>query len=260
MAFVEPFDPTTPADDDLVSQGDDRIRELKRALSERLAQVIEGWPDTEPLKLKGASLDNPISPDTGTIKYGNIADRPNPPDTDFFWAVDENILYIAEPDLVTPANPDTWVAVNPDVTIPQVTFANMRTRTLQHASRIPIVNGLGQVQITMQLPGTPAPSIHDYIHLETRARCKLDSDAAFQEWWSVVGVKNPGALPLILGRAQTPGDAGTSIGVTGIIPYALDPTPAYLVFLSTEASAATDIDIEITMRLLAMSSSVPADA
>ena len=40
MPYSNPLDPTTPADTDLRSQGDDRIREVKAALLERLLTVF----------------------------------------------------------------------------------------------------------------------------------------------------------------------------------------------------------------------------
>lgn len=47
--LVEVYDPATPADIDQSGQGDDRIRELKRALTERLARVWPNWPNGDPL-------------------------------------------------------------------------------------------------------------------------------------------------------------------------------------------------------------------
>lgn len=40
MAYVNPYNPATPADGDVSSQGDDRIRELKAAMIERLLTVF----------------------------------------------------------------------------------------------------------------------------------------------------------------------------------------------------------------------------
>lgn len=51
MAFVELWDATTPPNTEALSNGDDRIRELKRALAERLSQVLTGWPGVDPIKL-----------------------------------------------------------------------------------------------------------------------------------------------------------------------------------------------------------------
>lgn len=51
MAFTNALDPLTPINTEAISNGDDRIRELKAALIERLAQVITGFPDTDPLSL-----------------------------------------------------------------------------------------------------------------------------------------------------------------------------------------------------------------
>ena len=49
MPLVEPYDPATPADVHDLSQGDDRIRELKRALTERLVRVWSNWPNGDPM-------------------------------------------------------------------------------------------------------------------------------------------------------------------------------------------------------------------
>ena len=49
MPLVEVYDPALPADTDQSAQGDDRIRELKRALTERLNRVWPNWPNGDPL-------------------------------------------------------------------------------------------------------------------------------------------------------------------------------------------------------------------
>lgn len=47
--LIETYDPAQPADIDQSAQGDDRIRELKRALTERLNRVWPNWPNGDPL-------------------------------------------------------------------------------------------------------------------------------------------------------------------------------------------------------------------
>lgn len=49
MPLIETYDPAQPADVDQSGQGDDRIRELKRALTERLIRVWPNWPNGDPL-------------------------------------------------------------------------------------------------------------------------------------------------------------------------------------------------------------------
>lgn len=56
MPYTDDLDETTPADTEGVSQGDDRIREVKRALNERMADLVNNWPDG-PLTLKGTALE-----------------------------------------------------------------------------------------------------------------------------------------------------------------------------------------------------------
>lgn len=48
MAYTNPLDPATPADTDPVAQGDDRMRELKAAIIERLETLVEDV-DADPL-------------------------------------------------------------------------------------------------------------------------------------------------------------------------------------------------------------------
>lgn len=95
MAFVNPFDPTTPTDADLVSEGDDRIREIKAGLIERLGQVIEGWPDTDPLTLKYDALSGVPTP----VTVDELADRPAAEEEgQLFYARDQNTLFVTEND------------------------------------------------------------------------------------------------------------------------------------------------------------------
>lgn len=57
MAYNDSFDINTPGDTGLIHQGDDAIRELKRALQERLA-TLTNFPTGEPLRLTAGALDN----------------------------------------------------------------------------------------------------------------------------------------------------------------------------------------------------------
>ncbi len=92
MAFADPWDLTTPADTDWASEGDDRIRELKRALDERLSTLIENWADGD-LKLIASKLN--ATPTAGaTIAYGTAVNLPNPAATDFYYATDTDDLYV----------------------------------------------------------------------------------------------------------------------------------------------------------------------
>lgn len=95
MAFANPLDPTTPTDADLTSEGDDRIREIKAALIERLAQVIEGWPDDDPLTLKYSALSGVPTP----VTVDELADRPAAEEEgQLFYARDQNTLFVTEND------------------------------------------------------------------------------------------------------------------------------------------------------------------
>lgn len=55
MPYSDPLDPTTPLAAEAASQGDDRIRALKLAINERMADLTNGWP-AGPLSLKIPNL------------------------------------------------------------------------------------------------------------------------------------------------------------------------------------------------------------
>lgn len=55
MAYIDPLDPTTPADSDFAGQGDDKIREFKRAILQRLGSFFANT-DADPLVPKNASV------------------------------------------------------------------------------------------------------------------------------------------------------------------------------------------------------------
>ena len=85
MVFVNPIDPTIPADSDTAAQGDDQIRQLKSDLAERLGQFMTGWPDTDPLMFRSVTVDL-------------LENRPATPTEDgqLFYATDNGILYIGD--------------------------------------------------------------------------------------------------------------------------------------------------------------------
>jgi hypothetical protein len=141
MPYIEPFDETTPAEGSDISLGNDRIRELKRALDERLATGFgASWPSTDPLNLHEAKIvrgheagddEVPASfelgalwqdPHTGilyvgtgggrmaiTAELGGVfssgleAAKPNPPVNQFWYSTDIDTLYVKDG--------ATWVAI-----------------------------------------------------------------------------------------------------------------------------------------------------
>lgn len=68
MAFVDDLDPLTPDGSDLVSQGDDRIRETKRALIERLLSVFADV-NADPMVLIDVGTGT-LTPSVGTKDLG----------------------------------------------------------------------------------------------------------------------------------------------------------------------------------------------
>lgn len=138
MAYANDLDPTKPADTDLASEGDDRIRETRAGIEERLQTAFSGYPDSDPLILDGRIqlehgllVARPASPlpgqvyyatDTGEIfladdsaspqwkhanswvRSGVVADRPVPDhDGQLYYATDEKKLYAS--------NGGTWDVV-----------------------------------------------------------------------------------------------------------------------------------------------------
>lgn len=142
MAYIDPWDLTTPPELAPIDQGNDRIRELKRALDERLRTAFgDSWPADDPLHLYDAKIvrgheqgDDEVpaimplgsiwqDPQTGIVYVGTgigrmvvtaeaagmfsadtEANKPNPPINQFFYATDSNTLYVKEG--------AAWVAVN----------------------------------------------------------------------------------------------------------------------------------------------------
>jgi hypothetical protein len=61
MAYADPIDPVTPTDADISGQGDDKIREFKRAVRQRLASFFID-PDADPLVPKVGSVPDDVFP------------------------------------------------------------------------------------------------------------------------------------------------------------------------------------------------------
>ena len=57
MAFNEEWDEASPGDDDSIAEGDNTIRQFKRAVSERLSSILSGWTNG-PLKILQAAFDD----------------------------------------------------------------------------------------------------------------------------------------------------------------------------------------------------------
>jgi len=124
MAYNDPFDVTTPTGAAPISQGDDRIRELKRALNERLDTVFGNWPDGEPLELKLDFLESTgLRVVRGLLKDRPAADSESP--VQLYYATDTGLLYVRGEDswdtLGIPASYGQYVTANPSGT--KVQFA-----------------------------------------------------------------------------------------------------------------------------------------
>lgn len=123
MPFVDPWDETTPSGAAPKSEGDDRIRELKRALTERLSTVFPNWPAGAPddaLIISSAALDVDFPENTVDISYGTTAQTPNPPTTYLYYDTDKDVLFVQN------EVGDAYVTVLPDTfTMTQDLLANM---------------------------------------------------------------------------------------------------------------------------------------
>lgn len=94
MPYTTPFDETTPTDASWVSEGDDRLREIKRALNERLSTIFSNWPDGDPLAFASGVI-------SGQFTANTLANRPNPPTAD-------DLLYIStDTDQIFASGPKT---------------------------------------------------------------------------------------------------------------------------------------------------------
>lgn len=96
MSYSDPFDVTTPSGGQNLALGDDRLRELKRALSQRLSTFFSNWPDGDPLTPKNSA---------SAILVGVNSARPNPPSASnlIYWAYDVDRLYVS-----IPGTPPVW--------------------------------------------------------------------------------------------------------------------------------------------------------
>lgn len=114
MAYTVTWNNTTPADSDLASQGDDRIRELKIAIDERMLTVFTNWPAGDPLTPTAAFI-----PDEVTV--GTLAARPNPPASAnlVYYARDVDQLFVSVVDGAT----FEWIEVKPASTSEDVVLA-----------------------------------------------------------------------------------------------------------------------------------------
>lgn len=73
MAYADPLDPTTPGDLSIAGQGDDRIRELKRALIARLLTLVTDV-NADPLVLKNLLIATAMLQDKA-VTGAKIADK-----------------------------------------------------------------------------------------------------------------------------------------------------------------------------------------
>lgn len=73
MVYVNPFDPATPSDLDPAGQGDDRIRELKAAIIERLETLVADF-DGDPLVLLADVIDS-LQIKDGAVVTSKIPDN-----------------------------------------------------------------------------------------------------------------------------------------------------------------------------------------
>ena len=92
MAYTIPFDPDTPTDADPVSSGDDRIREIKQALIERLGNIFVDV-EADPWVIKPELF--PAPPEA--VVSEPLAVRPNPPPLldQLYHASDTDQLFVA---------------------------------------------------------------------------------------------------------------------------------------------------------------------
>lgn len=100
MAYVDEFNVNTPSGASDISEGDDRIRELKRALDERLRTVLIGWPDLDPLQLRSEQLD--VAEELTLIRYGPEDGVTADGEHDFYFAVDTKKLFVRDGNRLEP--------------------------------------------------------------------------------------------------------------------------------------------------------------
>lgn len=255
MAFIDPFDPATPSDLADVSQGDDRIRELKRALSERLSQVIAGWPDTDPLKLKSAELDS-AGGTAATIGHGTEAAKPNPATFDFYYADDVNKLFVKE------GTAYNEIVAGGGGAAADVSYLGLRKKTLTASlTQGPLLYGAPGPRYWYVMSGTAfAAADNDHLFLSAKVRIKKATEGAFNTKYNVHGEEV--VLTLDWPNAQNPADDVTAtIVAVGSELVGANVTWSALVevLLQSGANGAT-VNLEMTMYLLAMTATAAADA
>lgn len=254
MPWVDPFDPSTPADGDLASEGDDRIREMKRAINERMDALtgdrFSSVADAADLKLDSAKLEPPIV-GGATISLGLDADKPSPVTTDFYFATDTKTLYVK--------SGAAYVTVGGAGTSSNIHLGQLRTRKDVATGNIGPVTGLPDtkwINHTINIPGATPDS---YVLLSARGRVKKATEAEFAESWNYFGVFDAAANPPH--AVDNPaGDlhawfAALSWSLNGA---SLDINTILHVNCDGVAEGAT-IDYEIEVLLLAVDQNVPLE-
>jgi hypothetical protein len=95
VAYTNAFSPTTPADNDPVSSGDDEIRKVKAALIERLETFFLDINE-DPLAIRPEVLAAIEAGGETVVLQGLRAEAPNPAESLFYWATDEQRLLVKE--------------------------------------------------------------------------------------------------------------------------------------------------------------------
>lgn len=81
MPFVAPFDPATPNDASPIYQGDDRLREVKVGILERMNTIVEDFENGTLVEgVTVLKLKDVVFPDQRQFSSGTLAQRPNPPE------------------------------------------------------------------------------------------------------------------------------------------------------------------------------------
>lgn len=245
MAYTNPaIDLTSPADTDLASHGDDEIRAIKRDLKERLETFFEDI-DADPLVMK-------TSVNGTTLKSGLIAARPNPPDSTFYWATDENILYIDEGgawEEVAPAEPPGSPAVIDDVVFGQLKGLHL-TGTITNKA----VPDTTETLYALNFGGSTALSYDGYILLGVRYRTRLNG-GSWPTKWSYVG---EGKDANISGTQVTGQSIYTSLRFAELVhgdnpPFGVEDYIRVAFASWNSTGAPVNIDVEIAAFVLAIS-------
>ena len=88
---IEAWDVNAPSDANLVRDGDDAIRQVKRAINERMQRLANNWPDgDDTLTIKAEKV-------FGTYRFsiGPYANRPPAAPDIAYYATDRRTLYLA---------------------------------------------------------------------------------------------------------------------------------------------------------------------